>query len=95
MAGLAAECYVLRGTLVNCGRDLSTSYTKALKPFVTVKEEVHRALIEVGTPNTGEGIVSWFEMLVLTTPPPPTKSASLFFRALAFGQWRMDNQQSE
>jgi len=77
---------------VNGGRKL-TSYTKALKPFVTIKEEAHRAVIGRGTPNTGKEIVSWFESLIVT--PPPKKSASIFFRALAYGQWRMDNRQSE
>jgi len=92
MTVLAAEYYVLGGRLVNGGRKL-TSYTKALKPFVTIKEEAHRAVIGRGTPNTGKEIVSWFESLIVTTPPK--KSASIFFRALAYGQWRMDNRQSE
>jgi hypothetical protein len=94
---LIEQYYILGGQLATGGRNL-TSYCKALSPFLIVKEETvtgtrREANFQSGTPNTGKEIVSWFESLVLAKSP--SKSASLFFRAFAFGQFLMDNRSSD
>ena len=93
MTLLVEQYYTLGGYLVNSGRML-TSYQKALQPFVIVEEQVGtgKALTKVGTPRTGEKIVSWFESLVLHKS---SKSTSLFFRALAFAIFRLDHVPSD
>jgi hypothetical protein len=96
LALLIEQNYILGGESVISGRSL-TSYSRILKPFVSIEEEtvagVRRALVKTATPPTGEALVSWFESLILAKTQ--TQSASLFFRAFAFGQYRCDNRSAD
>eukprot|EP00979_Chaetoceros_neogracilis_P001339 scaffold233_cov198-Chaetoceros_neogracile.AAC.3 len=87
LALLVEQYYFLGGSLCCSGRSL-TSYCKTLQPFVKVEIRDGKALIKTGTPNNGQKIVSWFESLVASNP---LESASLFFRVVAYAQFRMDN----
>jgi hypothetical protein len=73
------------------GRKL-TNYVKALQPFAAVDEH---GKVEVGLANNGtcEDIVVrfWKHAKLALEKDDPSQFALFLFRALAYGQWRMDN----
>mmetsp|Transcript_16927 Transcript_16927/g.22372 ORF Transcript_16927/g.22372 Transcript_16927/m.22372 type:complete len:572 (-) Transcript_16927:130-1845(-) len=91
---LIEQFYTLDGLIICSGRHL-TSYCRALVPFVVIEEvydevrKIKMGKITTGPPPTGAETIAWFESLVLAKNP--SQSASLFFRAFAYGQWRVDN----
>lgn len=85
LANFVETFYIGEGDIAFDGRSL-TSYTKSLIPFLHVNEENGKGLVSSAMCGTGEEVVAKFQQLVLEDPP---ESAMLFFRVLAFSEYRL------